>query len=125
MRDVIYSKPFSRLYKTLDPVEKYKINNFIATFQNHGLANFKNFQGKIAKSTNNLPAESEGYEVALKYCLWHYHTGHPRYVYNGYYNTSEYILHFAWDKQNMPDNILLVDYTPHKISGAFPIPPYT
>jgi len=109
MFEVDYSKHFRMLLKEMTYPERLKITGFISSVQIYGLQDFKNLEGKIAKTTKSLSENSSEYVFAKTYCLWHYHIGTPDYIQKDSYKTSEYVVHFMWDKDKHSKQIKLVD----------------
>lgn len=83
------------------------------------------FPGKLSESWANLEENDPLYVHAKQNHLHHYHIGHTCYwKTTKKYKTSEWVLHFIWDKndRSKSNEIKIVDYTPHKVNGEFPIP---
>ncbi|WP_439258476.1 hypothetical protein [Lonepinella sp. BR2271] len=99
--------------------QKLAITQFLEIYTYFGLQDFSKYKGKI---TQSWKPNTAGYEYAKYYRLWHYHLGIPKYEKSRYhtYYTSDYVLHFIWDK---PNHITLVDVTPHyNAKGEFILP---
>lgn len=121
MPQVQYSFHFENYTAGITETEQRQIVKFIMTFQKYGLGNFDNYEGKVGPSWK--VDDEEVHEYAKQNNLWHAHVGYPEFsqVHNKY-KTSDYVVHFIWDKYNTYNTIKLIDYTPHKIDGKFPIP---
>ncbi len=100
-----------------------KILLFASTYEEHGLADFTRYEGKLSPSWATLPDTDPNHAYAQLNALWHYHVGIPEYkVVHGKYKTSDMVLHFQWPDKGT--HISLVDvYYHHKSDGTFYIPP--
>ena len=129
MFNVNISSNFEKLYDSLsgNKSEQQLILNFMFKVNKKGLFNYNNddFPGKLAKSWSGVKPDNLNHIYAKENNLWHYHIGHTQYVKGDKdFMTSEWIVHFIWNRFDHLKNheIKLVDYTPHKINGAFPHP---
>lgn len=122
------SQHFKHRFKLIkDNKEQDKILTWMDNVKKYGLFNYPQLAmpGKLAPSWSNLDPTDPHYAYAQKNNLWHYHIGHETYVKGlGDYLTSNWIVHFIWDKRNpnLSYKIKLVDYTPHKVLDNFPMP---
>jgi hypothetical protein len=91
-----------------------KIAKFILLYQQVGLSDFSLYEGKISPSWGGLTPHHENYLFAKKYNLWHYHLGFPSFNQRHQkYKTSDWVLHFQWDKERSPKHIDIVDVCFH------------
>lgn len=102
------------------PDQKYQVQLFIHTFQQHGLDPTK-FQGRISPSWMNLLKGSQAYNYTTTNWLWHYHIGLPSYTKSvvGDY-VSDWLLHFQW--VNHSRHIDLIELSTHQVNGKFYLP---
>lgn len=118
-----YSQAFLDMMPYFTPDEKARVADFIVTYQDHGLNDFKHYKGKITR-TGSGDCTQEEREYGLKHNLWHYHVGIPSYVPtpHGKYMTSRDVLHFQWFQAE--NRIRLVDmYRHYLLDGKFYVPP--
>jgi hypothetical protein len=101
MFEVKYSNHIKLLLKNkkLTRIEMNHLGVFISNFQENGLDNWNCYEGKIVKSSSNLPIGSDEYIYAEEHYLWHYHIGYPHYIQKNNYKTSDYVVHFMWSKE--------------------------
>ena len=123
------SEHFKNILKKLPSygTEQLLIRKFINNVIQNGLFNANNsvFPGKISHSWAALESGDPRYSYAKENNLWHYHIGYQCYFPSkATYKCSEWIIHFIWHKfdKSKCNEIKLVDYTPHKVNGAFPQP---
>ncbi|WP_426452825.1 hypothetical protein ACPF64_00010 (plasmid) [Acinetobacter sp. KB005] len=118
-----YSEKFAEQWTNFPLDIKGMIKNFIDTFRDHGLLdNFNQYEGKISHSWRNCLTE-EDTAYARSNNLWHVHIGYPEFEPGFKYSTSDWVLHFVWDKLNNPNRIVLVDCYSHETSdGKFYLP---
>lgn len=110
---------FQKEFANFPTEHQDKVLSFVQLFQQHGLADFTVYEGKVTPSwVDGTP----DYHFARSHDLWHYHIGIPHYTQrHGKYKTSEVVLHFQW--RNMGSHISLVDMYDHYTSaGKFYLP---
>lgn len=123
------SQHFKTILKALtnNGPEQILIKKFINNLFQHPLPDndYAIFPGKLSESWAGLEEGSSLYAHARENHLWHYHIGYQTYWKSSKkYKTSEWVIHFIWHKSNRSkcNEIKLVDYTPHKVDGSFPLP---
>lgn len=118
-----YSEKFAEQWTNFTLDIKVKIKDFMDTFWDHGLfGQFDKYKGKISHSWRNCATEKDQ-EYAETNNLWHAHIGFPDFEAGYKYSTSDWVLHFVWDKYNDPGKIILVDCYSHQTSdGKFYLP---
>lgn len=119
-----WNKLLLQQFQNFQPNIQLSISEFQTIFHNHGLNDFNKYPGKITCSWKNASAENAAH--AKTYNLWHYHIGYPNYTLSicGKYHTSDMVLHFQWDRSNVPNTIYLADIYDHRKSdGNFYLPP--
>ena len=98
-----------------------KILDFLETYQEHGLADFSKFPGKVTPSWSGLYEFDPRYRYTRDNALWHYHIGLPQYTQKHKYQTSDWVLHFQW--KNRGNHIDVADVCYHYTSnGSFHLP---
>lgn len=119
---VHYKANFSKEFKQFPRDQQDSILDFILTYEENGLIDFKKYKGKISCSWSNLDENSQKYKYAKDNDLWHYHIGIPKYIKkHEKYETSDYVLHFQWIGKG--NEISLIDvYKHYDIKGNFYLP---
>lgn len=113
---VKFSVEFAKQWKNFTLELKGLIKTIIDIFLDHGLLNqFEQYEGKISHSWRNC-ANEEDTEYAQTNNLWHIHIGYPDFKEGFKYSTSDWVLHFVWDKYNNPNTMILVDCYTHQTS---------
>ncbi|EMQ4855843.1 hypothetical protein AAIB78_000677 [Morganella morganii] len=117
-----FSGLFAREFKNFPLDQQDKILDFVDVYENNGLSDFSCYEGKIACSWRGLDTTDAKYTYARQNELWHYHIGIPEFrSQNGKYKTSDWVLHFQWDRKN--NTISLVDmYKHYTRDGIFYLP---
>ena len=95
---VSFSKLFAANFAQFTESDQDKVLDFTEKFEEHGLADFANYPGKVSKSWANIDQSDANYVYAKANNLWHYHVGIPHYTTrHGKYQTSDWVLHFQWE----------------------------
>lgn len=121
-----FSNVFAKEFKNFSLGDQDCVLDFTDIFEVHGLSDFSKYVGKITPSWKGLDIENQEQKATFDYAksngLWHYHVGIPVYVKNhGKYMTSEWVLHFQWEKGS--NHIDIVDMCYHYTStGKFYLP---
>lgn len=124
------SNHFQKLYESLEKKrrnEQELIKRFVLAYKQHGMPDedYSVFPGKLSESWAGLDLTSSLYVHAKENHLHHYHIGYTTYwSTKKKYKTSEWVIHFIWHKSDRSkwNEIKIVDYTPHKLNGEFPLP---
>ncbi|WP_444931486.1 hypothetical protein ACJJIF_06835 [Microbulbifer sp. SSSA002] len=117
------SDSFKVTFDNLPKEHQDKIINFIDVYEEKGLANFSNYEGKVSPSWREDQISKRDKDYAQAHNLWHYHVGIPKYVQvHDKYKTSDWLLHFQWTYGRK--KICLVDIYSHwNLEGNFHLPP--
>lgn len=116
-------KQFATEFQYYTEEQQNAVLDFLDIYEQHGLSDFSMYQGKISPSWRGKNITADTFNYAYKYQLWHYHIGLPEYLKSRFkdYYTSDWVLHFIWEKQGT--HIILVDLCYHyKADGSFHLP---
>lgn len=120
---VTFKTQFAVEFANYPAKQQTAVLTFAQIFQQHGLADFTLYDGKITPSWSGLNPGDADYAYTYGSDLWHYHLGIPYYKQvHGKYKTSDVVLHFQW--ANRGKHIALVDvYDHYRADGTFYLPP--
>lgn len=119
---VSFNKVFAAQFARFDEKDQDKILDFVEQFERCGLADFSNYEGKIAPSWSNLTPDHPSYIYAKDNDLWHYHIGLPEYIQrHPKYKTSDWVLHFQWTVGGRELNLVDMCYH-YTADGEFYLP---
>ncbi len=120
---VSYLPQFSIEFENYPEYQQDSVLDFTDKFEEVGLSDFSNYEGKITPSWKGLGTDDPKYTFTKDNHMWHYHIGLPEYKQkHGKYKTSTVVLHFQWPDKGT--EISLVDLYDHYTSeGVFYLPP--